>query len=237
MTGGTQHASRRTARRIRESLKTYGLAQTFHDLLVRGVNRVTLLKILRGVTIERADPAFLVCPEPYRPMFLPEAMLRRFGADPANELPSSFLDDALARGDECYGILEGESLAAYGWYARRPTRIEPPELVLRFSDAYVYMYKGFTHVKHRGRRLHAIGMTRALQHYLDGGSKGLVSYVESNNFASLRSVFRMGYTPFGSIWVWRILGRTLAWTTPGCRAYGFRIETVEEQPSCATAPL
>jgi hypothetical protein len=31
------------------------------------------------------------------------------------------------------------------------------------------MYKGFTLKRYRGQRLHAIGMTRALEHYLSRG--------------------------------------------------------------------
>jgi hypothetical protein len=36
------------------------------------------------------------------------------------------------------------------------------------------MYNGFTHVKHRGKRLHAVGMTRALESYLVRGNKGIL---------------------------------------------------------------
>src|SRR5437667_315175 len=82
--------------------------------------------------------------------------------------------------------------AAYGWYASAATPVAPG-LVLHFAPGYVYMYKGFTHDLHRGKRLHAIGMTRALQHYRSSGFKGVVSYVESSNFDSLKSCARMGY--------------------------------------------
>lgn len=41
-------------------------------------------------------------------------------------------------------------------------------------------------------RLHGVGMSMALRHYLARGFKGLVSYVESTNFASLKSCSRMG---------------------------------------------
>src|SRR5213594_2643078 len=90
---------------------------------------------------------------------------------------SDFLDDALPKGDECYGFVHGGELAAYGWYARSATSADPG-LVLHFAPGYVYIYKGFTHDLHRGKRLHAIGMTRALQHYRSRGLKGMVSYVE-----------------------------------------------------------
>ena len=212
------------ARRIRSSFTTFGVANTLQDVALRAANRVVLFKILKGVTIDRVDQAFLECPEPYRPMFLAEDQLRQFSKDPANEIPADFLDEALAKGDECYGFVAGETLAAYGWYTRKPTRLELPGLALHFSDQYVYMYKGFTHPLHRGRRLHAIGMTRALESYLARGLKGLVSYVESNNFASLRSCFRMGYVQFGTVYVLRIFGLTLTHASAGCGPYRFGIE-------------
>lgn len=212
------------ARAIRGRVAALGIADALHDLSLRAINRVVAFKILKGVTIDRVDPAFLECPEPYRPMFLDEARLREFSRDRANELPADFLDEALAKGDECYGFLAGGDLAAYGWYTRRPTRLDLPGLDLHFGPDYVYMYKGFTHPRHRGKRLHAIGMTRALQHYLASGYRGLVSYVESNNFASLKSCFRMGYAPFGSIYILQVQGLRLAHSTSGCRPYRFRVE-------------
>jgi hypothetical protein len=211
------------ARRIRTSIATIGIARTLHDLALRAANRVLVLKFLKGMTVERVHAEFLVCPEPYRPMFLDENLLREFGRDPANDMSKSFLEDALSKGDECYGILAGDTLAAYGWYSRGPTRIDPPELVLRPGDRYIYMYKGFTHPSHRGRRLHAIGMSLALQHYLNNGFKGLVSYVESNNFSSLTSVVRMGYEIFGTVCVLRIFGAYLTIAGSEWRAHGVRI--------------
>jgi hypothetical protein len=104
-------------------------------------------------------------------------------------------------------------------------------LILHFDDRYIYMYKGFTHVEHRGQRLHAIGMTRALEAYLARGYKGIVSYVEWNNFASLRSCYRMGYTGFGSIIVARILGRYIIHASSGCKPYRFKLEWREQTAS------
>jgi ribosomal protein S18 acetylase RimI-like enzyme len=163
-------------------------------------------------------------------MFLDEALLRRLGRDEENGLPSSFLDEALAEGDECFGFLDGETLAAYGWYSRRPTPIDPPDLVLDPGDRYVYMYKGFTHPAHRGKRLHAIGMTLALQHYQRRGYRGLISYVESNNFSSLNSVRRMGYEIFGSVWALRVFGMHLTHAGAGWKQHGARIEPAERGP-------
>jgi L-amino acid N-acyltransferase YncA len=87
----------------------------------------------------------------------------------------------------------------------------------------VYMYKGFTDDNYRGQRLHAIGMTRALRYYLATGHRGIVSYVESTNFDSLKSCFRMGYEAFGTVYLLKLFGRWFSVSSPGCRRFGFRV--------------
>ena len=62
---------------------------------------------------------------------------------------SAFLDMALAKGDECYGFFDGEVLASYGWYSRRPTEMDAPGFEFRFDPRFIYMYKGYTHRDHR----------------------------------------------------------------------------------------
>lgn len=187
------------------------------------LSRWGVLKILRGVAIEQPDPAYLAVPKTYTAGFLSEAQLRAFAADPANEMSEAFLDAALGKGDECYAILDGANLAAYGWYATTPTPVGAPELQLHFRADYVYMYKGFTDPRYRGQRLHAIGMTRALREYRGRGLRGIVSYVESVNFDSLKSCFRMGYRVFGSIYLVRLFRRYLAFSSPGCEPFAFRV--------------
>src|SRR5438128_3428530 len=62
--------------------------------------------------------------------------LRAAAGDPgwAAEMPRSFVDRALARGDECAGIFDGKRLVSIGWYSRTPTPISS-SLVLHFDPA------------------------------------------------------------------------------------------------------
>src|SRR5712691_4338384 len=182
---------------IRRSIDTFGVTRTAFDLALRAINRVVLFRVLRGVAIERADQRFLRCDERYRFGRLEEPALRKFATRPEYELSDEFLREAFARGDECYGF---------------------------FSDQYIYMYKGFTHPAHRGQRLHATGMTKALALYLSHGYRGLVSCVEATNFGSLRSCYRMGYADFGTIAILGLGGRCLVCASAGCRPSDFRVE-------------
>ena len=58
------------------------------------------------------------------------------------------------------------------------------------------------------------------------GYNGIVSYVESTNFDSLKSCFRMGYFAFGTVYVVKAFGRYYGFSTPGCRKYAFRVARV-----------
>jgi ribosomal protein S18 acetylase RimI-like enzyme len=219
--GGATH---RSLHDLFAALRRRRPREAIHEAFVRGANVVVPFKILVGIVADAVDPAFAGVPDGYVGRFLSRDELLACAEDSESELRPDFVDRALARGDQCFALLRGESLAAYGWYARAPTPIDPPDLVLGFSGRYVYMYKGYTHPAHRGKRLHAIGMTLALAHYLREGYAGLVSYVESSNWASLASVRRMGYRVFGTLYVVRAFGRYFTRADEGCRRYGFRLD-------------
>jgi hypothetical protein len=195
---------------------------------------MTGLKILKCVIISQADPAFLKCPEPYTAGFLTEEMLRKFAQDPGTYLSEEWIERARLHGDECLGICDGETLAAYGWYAHKPVPIDPEDILLYFNNDYVYMYAGFTRPEYRGQRLHGIGMSLALQHYLNRGYKGLVSCIESHNFDSLKSSLRMGYVEFGTLYILKLLGHYFLHASRGCEKYGYYLKPVdllEENPA------
>jgi hypothetical protein len=67
---------------------------------------------------------------------------------------------------------------------------------------------------------------------------GLVSFVASNNFASLRSVARMGYQIFGDVYLVRTTKHTLAFASGGCQPYGFRATVIApgDAPVAIDAP-
>ena len=56
--------------------------------------------------------------------------------------------------------------------------------------------------------------------YADEGARGLVSFVEANNFSSLKSCYRMGYVKVGSIVALRVPGRYVIRVGRGCAPLG-----------------
>jgi hypothetical protein len=212
-----------------EQWRRFGTVKSIQDLALRGFNRLVTTRIYKGIVIDKVDPDFLKCEKGYRGEFLDHSSLLEIARkQPECELTETFLRDAFAKGDECYGFLDGDLLVNYGWYSNRPTTIDVPGLQLHFDPRYIYMYNGVTHKKYRGQRLHAISMTRALEAFLARGFGGIVSYVEWNNFGSLKSCYRMGYQDFGNLYRMRLFGKHLTWAGRGCARYQFRLEHVPE---------
>ena len=181
------------------------------------------VRVLRGLVME-AMPAATAVPEGLAHGFQAPRALRRFAADPANEMPPFFVADAIARGDRCYAVCDGITPLSSSWYSRRPTAIGTPGLVLHFDPSYVCLYKAFTHPLERGRRLYAAGVSQVFPHFVAKGARGLLACVEGTNLESLKALRRMGFRAFGSICVVRLFGRHFCLATPGCRPYRLRLE-------------
>jgi GNAT superfamily N-acetyltransferase len=213
---------------IRKDIEYFGPVKTFCDLLVRAINRVVFFKILKGIKVEAVNPDYLETDQDFQWQFLSKVQLEELADNPDHDIDASFVQAALDKGDECYGAIDGQVLASYGWYSNKPTETSD-ELTLHFASEYIYMYKGFTHPKYRGKRLHAIGMNRALREYKNQGYKGLISYVEANNFSSLKSAYRMGYQDFGRIVILKTGTRPFIYASPGCREYDFCFRETDGQ--------
>ena len=212
---------------LRRDVKNAGVRGAAWNLTYRALNRVTRFMALTmlSVTPETVDASFLSGKAEHEHRFLTTAEIEALARDPASEMPEEFVEQALPRGDRCFAILDGAVVASYGWYSRQETAVTD-ELSLRFSPQWAYMYKGFTRPAYRGQRLHAVGMARAMMEYSREGCLGLVSYVESNNFNSLKSCYRMGYVKAGTIVALRVGGRYFIRAGSGCAPFGLGLRAV-----------
>ena len=122
------------------------------------------MNTLEYVAIEQVDAQSMILPAHMRHAHLEGARLALLGRVKENELPEEFVQKALDAGDECHAIMDGNTLASYGWYSKAPTA----------APQYVYMYKGFTSEAYRGQGLHTIGVMLALNEYRDQGFKGVL---------------------------------------------------------------
>jgi hypothetical protein len=210
---------------IVQEVRRFGTAKTIQDLAWRGLNRFVSVRILKAIRIEAVRSQFLELDKPYMGEFLSEAFLMDTVRNhPEYEMSERFLRQTFAKGDKCYGFLDGAVLVAYGWFSNRPTAIDAPSMLLHFDNRYIYMYKAFTHLKYRGQRVQATLTTRVLEAYLAAGYKGFLAYVDWNNFSSLKSCYRLGYEDFGNVYLARIFGRYLTHADGGCANYAFRLD-------------
>jgi hypothetical protein len=122
--------------------------------------------------------------------------VRDLARDPDNGLAAPWLSDALAKGGLCFGILDGDVLASFGWYTNQPCSVFET-VTLSFDRRYLYMYAGYTQPAYRGENLHGIGLARACITLCARGHPGIVTIAERVNFASLRSAHRVGFRDCG----------------------------------------
>ena len=174
----------RIGRHVREAFQRYGTSAVVHDLGCHAANIVADFQILKGMTAhlrDVRDPHMLETPRFEGRFVSADELARRY--EGSYGLSVEFLRDASDRGDRCYGLFHEGVLASYGWYAAVPTPIDG-HFVLHFDPTYTYMFNGYTAPAYRGMRLHAVGMCQALRAFTEEGKKGLIAYVQSNNFAS-----------------------------------------------------
>lgn len=208
---------------FRREAERHGGLRAFANGMVRRAQRLGYARVFKCIVLQEVNPRFLTSDPRYTWERIAPDRLRALSADPVNELDTPFLDVALAKGDECFGFFDGEVLASYGWYSGKPTEMDAPGFAFRFDPRFIYMYKGYTHRDHRGQRLHAVGMTLALQSFLERGFLGLVSTVEWQNSDSLKPCYRLGYRDFGKLYGVRMFGRYYFRSGRGCERYQFRV--------------
>ena len=215
------HSSFKSARSIHQR---FGIVACMIDILYRCLTKITYFKVLRGMTLtlDSIDNQFLET-DPGRKGEVISGHNVSALTTPGIGLNKEFIDGAVNRGDWSYVFREQDKIVSYGWYSKSKVPIDA-NFTIHYSDQYTYMYKGYTTPEYRGEMLHAIGMAHALSNVARTGGKGLISYVEANNFASLRSCERLGYKIFGSCWIFRIFGRFVVLRSPGCRRFEFGVE-------------
>lgn len=207
-----------------KTFNSHGPGKASYEILLKAINKVFFLNVLSCIVISKVDRETLAIDSHFDHGFLDHLKLADYSKQRDNYLPHDFLSDAVQKGDECYAITENGNLAAYGWYSNKETLTDIQGLKFCFDPSYIYMYKGFTKKSYRGKRLHAVGMGMALNEYTAKGFNGIVSYVDSTNFDSLKSCYRLGYEKVGSIVIFKLFGNVFHVPTTACRKYKIRME-------------
>lgn len=222
---GMFHSLVRKARALRDTCTRFGTKSTVRLAVSRigarfcglQVTQVVWLDVGEVVVAAAAMPAFTF-------RTITAAEVAEYARDPENDLEPEIVARAADTRNTCFAALDGDRLAAYGWYAR--DWIEPEHCYgfgLRMPPHVAYMYKGFTHPDYRGLRLHGIAMGLALRELSTQGVTALISTVEWTNEASLRSCDRLGYRRLGAVAKARVAGCDVWRTSRRVREHGVAI--------------
>lgn len=204
----------------------YAIYCALYDL----INRVTPFSVYRITLMSPGD-----IPKAIRNM--PQRFIWRrldadecvyYANDPQNDMSESFVLDALAHGEECYGLFDGDQLASYAWYSGSPSHVRR-ELYFIFEENYKYRHKAFTYPKYRGLRLNAFNKANACLLYSEKGCRGLLSIVEAHNLSSLKSNERSGAKIIGDIAVILIGSKYRVYGDLASRAYGCKLKQIEHK--------
>lgn len=207
-----------------DTIKHHGILNALYAGSLNAINNLFFIRIITCIAITKVKEKPFEIDSKFKHGFLNLDQLSEFSKDKDCQLSQDFLNSALTKGDKCYGLIENNKLAGYGWYSNGETLTDIQELKFCFDPSFVYMYKGLTLKSYRGQRLHAIGMEKALGQYLEKGFSGIVSYVDSTNFDSLKSCWRMGYEKVGTIIVVKVFGKIFSFSSKSCEKHNIRLK-------------
>ena len=214
--------------KARDYLRVHGIGRTIHRCGYSAIKRCYPYMTMNCIW---ADARKLRVPTenlPYVGRFLTRAELRRYAYDPSLSgagLTEELIPVLMDNGDECFGILDGQKLAAFCWYCTNPPARINDLWALEFAPGCVYVYFVYTAPEYRGKRLLAHGIKMAAREYLQRGYPNILAFVEWANYSSLTAFFRMGFQQFGRMRLTRFLGKTVVQGGDGCERFDFQVVT------------
>lgn len=164
----------------------------------------------------------LPAPTDEAPRFLSDEEVSATAARNPELFDIAFATAARARGDECVACFSEGRVVSTAWYTRHPSQL-PNGLWAQADPRYIYSYKGYTLAPFRGKRFAGQRGTFVVRSFGQRGYDGVIAEIAANNFSSLRNAWRLGARRVGVFVTWRMFGRYRSITSPGCRAYGYRV--------------
>ena len=177
--------------------------------------------LVRVRPLDLAAPQRVAAPENIEIRRVTTDELQAATLDPELGISQAFLDNALSKGDRCYGAFEQNRLVAYVWRSSDVARHEA-DVGVSVSRPYVYGYKGLTRSSHRGYGLNVALVAFAGLDYLESGYTQLAAFVALYNLASLANSQENGFVHIGYAGYLRWFGRVFPFSTAAPRRIGFR---------------
>jgi hypothetical protein len=228
--------------RVRQGLRRHGVFETALGFGMKVFGRLFGCLLLVCLAWENAQGSgsASIDLEPTRARRLSRAQLEGAAIDPTMDLRADFVQDALAHGDACYGVLDLDKVVSYCWFSTRCTEVLPG-FTIAFPADCCYSYKAFTRPAYRGKGLLRECQVAAAKDFTSRGALHLLTLIERRNVSSLKAFGQVGFHPFGRVVLWRTRWFNRAMHTSGCRQHDLRIDTlpprlVDAQPEAKTSP-
>ncbi|MEO8718459.1 MAG: hypothetical protein ABI423_09605 [Burkholderiales bacterium] len=141
---------------------------------------------------------------------------------PELDMTEEFIREAIGKGDFCTATLVDGKIVSYGWSAFTRTQYELDGVDIVFPSGYRYGYRAFTVPEFRGRRLRYGAMPLRDSYCAERGCTQSLAYIRIGNFASLKTVPRLGITRIGFALLYKNGPRFISWHSPGVKRIGLR---------------
>ncbi len=161
--------------------------------------------------------------------FIEAEVLRRESENPDAGVTGTSLEQFLSSGERCFGTFVNGTLAAQLWLADGRAHLSG-DVWVQHDPAWAYSRWAHTRPEFRGHHLHAYTKRRALDVLVREGRRGILSVVDAANFESQHSAARVGCTRAGTFVLSQAGSQTVTWASPGCSAYGLRLEVQKPSP-------
>jgi len=206
---------------VRDQINRFGYQKTISDILQRIAYRIIKGELfyyfeLPSDAIHKI--AFNTAALPYSFGFLGIDQLLTLRIPEDMEVDHAFLEQAFAKGNKCFGVIDGDILAHFSWYATSPTHVVG-NLKFQFPRDKVYMFNAFTSNRYRGKKLYPLAVTQAVKSYIDKGFIGALTIINANNYSSISAVEQIGFSPIGKLYV-SSAGRSYVYASNGCTSNG-----------------
>ncbi len=159
-------------------------------------------------------------PEGHEIRYLAEDDIDRLAGVEELNLPASWTEPALNRGDVCIGYFDQGALVSYFWCGFNLVPMEAG-LFVRVPSNFSYAYKALTVESHRGMRLQQKLTNASDRELVQKGLTYNIEYIAFDNFAQRSASARYGNTTIGTAGYFRLGARAYPFRSSAVKAIGF----------------
>lgn len=115
--------------------------------------------------------------------------------------------ERFAEGDRCVVAIADGHIVGYEWFSERAIHYESSwGYSIQIPGGFVYAYDAFIDHKHRNTGLWLRFKAYLSDWMVERNKRGVLTFVDYGNWASMRTHLRFGFEPSGNILAFRLIG-------------------------------